>query len=230
MPRPRCRRPQSQRHRSLCSCANAHAQRVARIQHQLGLSVHKCRPFYAGIHFAIPHFHVAFKYTADNAFLFPYLPLADFAIRVKASQLGAGPRTTRRTIVGFAWTQHKVSTVHSRNLRWTEQLDVIDLLAVRTGDAMVTKRLPDGPSEIREFVDFLERQLHRGLPYQEEPVSTPGNISAHLAVSGYIDRNICGAAITCHIVNRNLAAGVQNAPTLPTGVSILCSPGPIRCR
>src|SRR6202042_2902343 len=115
----------------------AHAERVAWIEHQLGLGVYECRSLDAGIHLAIPHLHAAFKHTADNTFLLPGLAFADFAIRVKARQLGAGPGATGRAIVGFPGTEHEIPAVHPGKLRWTIKFDVIDLLAVCAGNAIV---------------------------------------------------------------------------------------------
>src|SRR5580692_7967234 len=52
------------------------------------------------------------------------------------------------------------------------------------------------------------------MAHQEKPVSAPGHIAADFAVfgavSGYVDRNVCRAAITCDIVDGDLAAFVQN--------------------
>src|ERR1700722_7263236 len=48
------------------------------------------------------------------------------------------------------------------------------------------------------------------LAHEKKPVSSPGHIAPHLAVSGDFDCNICRAAITCDIVDSDLATFVQN--------------------
>src|SRR5208337_2567773 len=118
-----------------CSYSNTHAQWIARIEHQLGLGVHESRSLNAGIHLAISHLHAAFEDAADNAFLSPGLPFADFAVRVKARQFRAGPRAAGRTIVGFPGTEHEIFAVHAGKLRRAKQFDMVNLFAVSAGDA-----------------------------------------------------------------------------------------------
>src|SRR5918997_1561978 len=47
---------------------------------------------------------------------------------MKADPLRARACTTRGSIVGNAGTEDEILTVHSGELRWTKQFDVIDLL------------------------------------------------------------------------------------------------------
>src|ERR1700691_101230 len=142
MPRLQSLRLQPQRYMwLLCSCANSHAQRIAWVQHQFGLRTYKRRSRDTWIHFAIPYLHAAFKYAAHNAFLLPGLPFANLAIGIKARQLGAGAGTAGRTIISLSGTQHEILAVDSGNLRWSKQLDMVNLFAIRANDALVTKSL-----------------------------------------------------------------------------------------
>src|ERR1041385_8006781 len=93
------------------SCSDAHTERVARIQHQLGLRIYECRSLDAGIHFAVADLHAAFKHAAHDAFLLPGLPFFDFAIGVKAGQLRAGSSSAGRTIISLTRTQDEIPAV-----------------------------------------------------------------------------------------------------------------------
>src|SRR5271168_347507 len=48
------------------------------------------------------------------------------------------------------------------------------------------------------------------MAHEEKPIPAPGHVAAHFAVSRYVDCNVGSAAITCDIVDRDLAAFVQN--------------------
>src|SRR5262245_27953685 len=116
------------------SDADPLAQRIVRIQNQLGLRIHKSGTCNTGIDLAILHMHTSLKNAADDAFLFPDLSFLDLAISIQTRQLRAGPGTTRRAIVSLPRTQHEILAVHSGNLRLRKQLHVIDLLSTIAGD------------------------------------------------------------------------------------------------
>jgi hypothetical protein len=102
------------------SDTNAHAERIFRIQQQLGLRIHKRRSLDTGIDLPLSHPDCTFKNAADNAFLFPGLAFLDLSIGIETSQLRAGTGPAGGKIVDFAWAEYKVLTIHSGNLRWGE--------------------------------------------------------------------------------------------------------------
>src|ERR1700691_2220309 len=48
------------------------------------------------------------------------------------------------------------------------------------------------------------------VTHEEEPVSSPRNVTVHLAVTRHLHCNMRGAAITCDVVDRNFTTIVQN--------------------
>src|SRR5580698_4767684 len=98
------------------SGANSHAERIVYVEHQIRLRVYKRRPLDAGINFSVTHAHASFEDAAHNAFLLPDVPLAEFAVGIKARQLRAGSRAARRAVIRLTRTQHKILAVHSCNL------------------------------------------------------------------------------------------------------------------
>src|SRR5215472_7329077 len=67
------------------SDANAHAERICRVQQQISFGIYKSRSLDAGKHLSAFHLDASFKNTADNAFLPPSLSFFDFAVGVEAS-------------------------------------------------------------------------------------------------------------------------------------------------
>ena len=78
----------------------------------------------------------AFEDAADDALLPPDLARAQLAVGGQAGQLGAGAGAARRAVVGLAGAEHEVPAVGAGRGRRAEQLDVVDLAAVRAGDAL----------------------------------------------------------------------------------------------
>jgi hypothetical protein len=72
--------------------------------------------FDAGIDFPFPHRDAAFKYAANNAFLFPDLTFADFPVGIEAGQLGAGSGAAGRAIVGLPRTENEILAVDRRQI------------------------------------------------------------------------------------------------------------------
>src|SRR5215469_6021819 len=102
------------------SDANAHAERIFRVQQQICFRIHKSRAPDTRKYFSTFHLDASFKNAADNALLPPSLPLFDFAVGIKASQLCAGASSARRTVVSFAGTKHEILAVYSRYVRFAE--------------------------------------------------------------------------------------------------------------
>src|ERR1035437_2126128 len=140
----------------LSSRANTGAKRIAWIEYQFGLRIHKRRSFDAGVNFAVPHLHAAYKHTSDNAFLSPGLTFPDLAVGVQTSQLGAGSRTAGRAIVCFSGAKHKISAIRPRNSRWRKRLHVVNLFAIVTRDAVGAQSLSYCPGEGRQLLNILE--------------------------------------------------------------------------
>ena len=75
------------------------------------------------------------------------------AVGGEARQLGAGAGAAGRAVVGPAGAEHEVLRVGVGAGRGAENLDVIDLAAVRTRDPFAFERLPDVPGEVGERVE-----------------------------------------------------------------------------
>src|SRR5882724_932470 len=118
------------------SFTDAHAERIAFIEDEVGFGVYKCRALDCGNHFVVRDNYVAFKHAADNTFLTPGLSFLQFSVSIETSHLRAGAGATRRTVVTLARTQNKVLAVHSFDFRRREQLDVIYFLTVDASDAL----------------------------------------------------------------------------------------------
>ena len=77
----------------------------------------------------------ALEDAADDAFLPPDLSRRELAVSGQARELGARPGAAGGTVVGLAGAEHEVLAVGARRGR-PEELDVIDLAAVRARDAL----------------------------------------------------------------------------------------------
>src|SRR5205823_6325721 len=93
-----------------------------------------------------------------------------------------------------------------RVVRRTEQLDVIDFLPVRSGDAATAECLPDAPGEVGEPLDIGKVQHLPVLTDEEEPVAAPGHVADDLADSIDCDGDRCGVAIARHVLDGNAVA------------------------
>src|ERR1700733_10255417 len=70
--------------------------------------------------------HRSLEDAAEDAFLSPSLTFLKQAIGEEACELRAGAGAARRTIVGLAGTEHKVTAIGGGGPRWTEHPDVVD--------------------------------------------------------------------------------------------------------
>ena len=122
--------------RHCCSSSpNAHAEWIARVEDQVRVRVDERRALDARVDLPVAYLNTAFKHAADDAFLSPHLAFAQLAVGIQAGQLGAGAGAAWRSVVRLAGAQDEIPAVDSGLLRRTEQLDVVDLLAIRACDA-----------------------------------------------------------------------------------------------
>src|SRR5215469_18612344 len=154
------------------------------------------------MHFFAAHLNAAFKHAADDALLPPHLALAQFAVGIQAGELGAGACAAGRAVISFARAEHEVFAVHPGDFGWTEQLDVVDLVAMVAGDSSKTECLAHRPGKVGKSFDVLQREFETMLFHEKKPVAAPGHVAAYLAESWHIDRDFPSLAIT-----RNIAHG-----------------------
>ena len=181
-----------------------------RIEYEFRVCIHECRAFDTGIEFAPAYCNSSFKHAAHNAFLFPDLPLTKLPVRIQTSQLGAGAGAARRAIVGVARAEHKILAVYPRFVRRGKEFDVINFLAIVARDSSVAKSLADGPGDVRQLVNLTQFQFHLVILYQEEPVSSPGHITSHLAMAGHTYCDASSAAIARNIVDGHFTTFMQD--------------------
>ena len=142
-----------------------------------------------------------FEDGAENSFLPPDFARAEFAVGGKASHLGAGSGSAGRAIVGFAGTENKVAAVVGGILRGRGQLDVIDLCAVRTGDASRDEGSTNLPGKVSEFLDVLQIEGAWPVFGQEKPISSPRYVSGHVSISWNVDLHRVVLAIGSHVID-----------------------------
>src|SRR5262249_50758446 len=142
-------------------------------------------------------------------FLSPHLALAQFAIRKQTRELRTRTRAARRTVVCLARTQNEVATINAFELRRAKQLDMIDLVTIRAGDAIALQRLANTHSEIGQRVEIVERQSLTVIVDEKKPVAAPGDVARHwsnvLNVDGYT-REI---SVTRHVRDLDFAVFVE---------------------
>src|SRR5829696_5548280 len=117
----------------------------------------------------VDDFDCAFKDAADNTLLLPHVAFFQFSISKQTCQLRARTRAARRAVVSLTRTEHKVFTVDSRQLRWSEELHVIDLVPVRPGNSGVRKGFASSRSKLQQAIDIVEFQLLAMFVYEEKP-------------------------------------------------------------
>ena len=86
-------------------------------------------------------FHPSVEYASDNALLPPYFRFFELSIFKKTREFGAGAGATRRTVVGFTWTEDEVTTIHARGRGGSKELNVVNLCAVSAGNSVSAERL-----------------------------------------------------------------------------------------
>src|SRR5215467_1597148 len=162
---------------SLGCLANSVAERIALVEDEVGLRVDVRASRDAWINPSIFDGHQTLENAAGDAFLAPYLAFAQFSVGIEASELGAGARAARGTVVGAAGAQDKIFAVRFRGAGRPIQLDVVDLLFVIAGDPVGAERLPDAPGEIGQLLDPIHAQDLPMLGDEVKPVAAPRDIS-----------------------------------------------------
>src|SRR5262249_38987104 len=122
-----------------------------------------------------------------DALLAPDLTFAKLAFSLQACQLCARAGATRRTVISFAGTEHKVPAVHTSHFGRSEELDVIDLLSSGAGDPLPDERFSDAPCKVSQGVDVVEIDLQTMILNKEEPVTSPRDITRNGTIAGDID-------------------------------------------
>ena len=141
--------------------------------------------------------------AAQNTFLDPRLTLLQFSIRSQTGQLGAGPRSAGRSIVGLAGAQHKVARVAAGCGR-TKEFYVVDL-----GKPLSIDRLANPPTHIGQGFNVLKGQLpHRGMN-QKKPIPTPGHVARNRTDPRHLHNDRGLVAVGRHIGHRNRTVGLQ---------------------
>ena len=92
------------------------------------------------------------EHASENSFLTPRFARREFAVGREASHLSAGTGPAGRAIVSLTRAKNKVAAVIARILGRRRKLDVIDLRAIRSRDALRGQRLADLPGEFRQFL------------------------------------------------------------------------------
>src|SRR3954447_913619 len=126
----------------------------------------------------VNHFDSALKHAADNALLPPHFAFAQLSISKETRQLCARPGPAWRAVVRFTGTQYKIFTIHSRQLRRREQLNVIDFMTAVAGNAVSIEGLPNGPCEVGKGFHVVQGKFIVVFD-EEKPIPAPRNISVH---------------------------------------------------
>src|ERR1700760_3566653 len=87
-------------------------------------------------HASVLYRHAAIKIRSQYSLLPPDPARSEVSILIETSHLRAGSRSAGRAIVGIAGTQNKIGAVSVRRLRSPEQFNVVDLVAIRSRDAI----------------------------------------------------------------------------------------------
>src|SRR5262249_11415203 len=98
---------------------------------------------------------------------------------------------------------------NSRQLRWTEELDVIDLMAVRGSNSSAHQGLANSQSKLQQAIDVFEFELLAVIVHKKEPVSAPRNISPNWSNARNFDCDVSGESITRHIRDFHLSALIE---------------------
>ena len=86
-------------------------------------------------------------------------PAAQLAVGGQARELRARAGAARRAVVRLAGAEDEVAAVVRGVARRAEQFDVVDLGAVRAGDALLLQGLPDPPGEVGQRFDAAQVEL-----------------------------------------------------------------------
>src|ERR1017187_1338567 len=184
---------------------DAVTERIALVENQLGIRIHVRGAGDLGIDLAIHDGNRPFEDAADDALLTPDLAGQQFAIGVEAGQLGAGSGAAGRAVVGFTGTEHEVLAIGAGSGGFSEELDVIDLAAIRAGDAVGGETPADAPGKIGELVEPFESERLAVVAAEEEPVAAPCDVAIHAANPRRVHGDMHGAAVTGHVADGDAA-------------------------
>src|SRR5207244_205868 len=110
---------------------------------------------------------------------------------------------------GIARAQNEILAVHTRQPRWREQLDVVDLGAVCARDALAPENLANTGCDFGQLRRILDCNGNRKIIHEKEPVATPGYVTRYSAEVRHIHRDVCGEPIAGYILHGDLTAFMQ---------------------
>ena len=143
--------------------------------------------------------------AADDAFLHPLGPDRQIAVGREARDLGAGPGAAGRPVVGPAGTKDEIPAAGAGLGRGTEQGNMVDL-----GETRVRHRLAHADAIVGELGDIIKLKPLAVFVDHTKPVAAPGEITAHVADAGQIDRQRLFPAVARYVVERHHPAGCQH--------------------
>jgi hypothetical protein len=76
---------------------------------------------------------------------------------------------------------------------------VIDLLSILARYSLAHERLANGPGELGQCFEIVERQYKRVIFDEKEPIATPGNVAGHWPKSRHVDGHISSQPVTRNI-------------------------------
>src|SRR5579863_802637 len=166
-------------------------ERVPGALDEAALRADECAPAYARQDAAIrPGLEARAKAAADDALLNPDLAGAQFSVGGEAGELGAGPGSARRAVVGAARAEDEIAAHRVARPRGGEKLDMVDSRAVPPAHAQRQKRVMNGGRGLGQTADIGKLKLagRRGRS-EEEPVAAPRDIALDLAEPLDLDRD-----------------------------------------
>src|SRR6516165_9360515 len=179
--------------------ADTVTERVALVEDQVGLGIDVSRAGDLRDNLSVLDRNRAFEDAAHDALLPPDFARGELVIGIQAGKFGAGARAAGRAVVCLAGAQHEALAVCAGCGGRAEQLDVVDLAAVRSCQPLYFEALPYPPGVIGERLQAIERQRLAVAGNQEEPVAAPGDIAVHRSNSRCVDGHRLCAAIARHI-------------------------------
>src|SRR5581483_11790587 len=177
------------------------AKRIGRVEPQRRLTRHVRMPADARYELVAPRLEPTREAPTRDALRLEDLTGRQQSARMQRRQLGRGPRTARRPIVGAARTHHEVAPVRRR------QLHVVDRGAMLARDALGVQGIHDRDGDARQLALPRHRQWLIGQVRDEEPVSAIGNVADHATKSRHINRDVTGMTTRDHVSNRDRSFG-----------------------
>src|SRR5580692_602196 len=131
------------------SFRNSQPERVCPLEEQCGLGCYIGRPGdgWNDFSFVRVKLEAALEDCAENPLLPPDFARLQMAIGGETSHLGACTRSAWRAVVCLAGTENKIAALVGRVMRTGEELDVVDLRAIRATDPGLDDSTANGPGE-----------------------------------------------------------------------------------